>query len=318
MTSWLCSIPLAAQLFAQCGPAEPLAVGYVEGEYTLLAPISTARLLEVPVRRGERLKAGAIVAEQERRDAEIAVAEAEAAASKAKAQLENLRQGKRPEEIAVIEAALTSAAAKLNEARRNLQRQQDLARRGFSSQSDLEAAGTTVETAQASVAELTANLAVARLPARDEEIVAASSAAEQAVASLEAARWRLEQRSIAAPADGQVNDVLLRQGEVSGPSAPVVSFLPDGATKLKLYVAEPSLAGLRQGARLQVRCDGCGDNQFAIISYIADEPEFTPPVIYSLNRRQKLVYLVEARPEAEAARLKPGQIVDVVLAGDGS
>ncbi len=47
---------------------------------------------------------------------------------------------------------------------------------------------------------------------------------------------------------------------------------------------------------------------------MADEPEFTPPVIYSLENRQKLVYLVEARPEGERTVLKPGQIVDVRLA----
>jgi HlyD family secretion protein len=53
------------------------------------------------------------------------------------------------------------------------------------------------------------------------------------------------------------------------------------------------------------------------VSYISPEPEFTPPVIYSLETRQKLVYLVEARPEADAQRLQPGQIVDMVLPGAG-
>jgi HlyD family secretion protein len=48
------------------------------------------------------------------------------------------------------------------------------------------------------------------------------------------------------------------------------------------------------------------------VTYVADSPEFTPPVIYSLENRQKLVYLVEARPDAGAEALKPGQIVDVL------
>jgi len=62
-----------------------------------------------------------------------------------------------------------------------------------------------------------------------------------------------------------------------------------------------------------VRCDGCGAGLRARISYISADPEFTPPVIYSLESRQKLVYLVEARPEPGATMLKPGQIVDVDL-----
>ncbi len=52
----------------------------------------------------------------------------------------------------------------------------------------------------------------------------------------------------------------------------------------------------------------------ARITYLADGPEFTPPVIYSTGNRQKLVYLTEARPE-DGHSLKPGQIVEVALPG---
>jgi len=66
------------------------------------------------------------------------------------------------------------------------------------------------------------------------------------------------------------------------------------------------------GARLRVHCDACPPGLTATVSYVSDAPEFTPPVIYSLQNRQKLVYLIEARPDLGAA-LKPGQIVDVDL-----
>ncbi|TIR28056.1 MAG: HlyD family secretion protein, partial [Mesorhizobium sp.] len=42
--SFLCSLPLAALLFSACAPAPPLAVGYVEGDYVLLAPIEVAQV----------------------------------------------------------------------------------------------------------------------------------------------------------------------------------------------------------------------------------------------------------------------------------
>jgi HlyD family secretion protein len=67
------------------------------------------------------------------------------------------------------------------------------------------------------------------------------------------------------------------------------------------------------GTKLKVHCDGCAPGLTATVSYVADGPEFTPPVIYSLQNRQKLVYLLEARPDDTTA-LKPGQIVDVSLA----
>ena len=52
----------------------------------------------------------------------------------------------------------------------------------------------------------------------------------------------------------------------------------------------------------------------ARITFIASEPQFTPPVIYSLKEREKLVFLVEARPVKKLAKpLRPGQPVDVAL-----
>lgn len=312
--SLLCALPLAASLFASCAAAPPLAVGYVEGEYVLLAPIETAQLRSLDVRRGDRVGAGEVLAALESDDARLAVAEAEAALAQAEAQLADLKRGKRPEEIAVLEAALRSAEAQAGEARRVLERTRDLNRRGIATQAELDKAQTTLELAEASVGQAEANLVVAGLSAREETIKAAEGQVERARAALEQARWRLDKRAIVAPAAGRVYDVIRNPGDIAGPTAPVVSLLPDGAVKLKLYVPEPLFSSVQVGALLSVRCDGCPDDLAARVSYASPEPEFTPPVIYSLETRQKLVHLVEARPEGEAAMLKPGQIVDVRLA----
>ena len=77
--SLLCALPLAASLFSACAPAAPLAVGYVEGEYVLLAPLDTAQITDVAVRRGDRVEPGRQIAALDKGDAEIAVGQAEAA-----------------------------------------------------------------------------------------------------------------------------------------------------------------------------------------------------------------------------------------------
>ncbi len=92
-----------------------------------------------------------------------------------------------------------------------------------------------------------ASLAVARLPARPEEITAAENAVKQARAALDQAKWRLDRRTLRAPAEGDINDVIRRPGEMAGPSAPVLSFLPLGAVKLKVYVGERSLSSISVG-----------------------------------------------------------------------
>lgn len=312
MIGFVCAIPLISALFDDCGIPPPFATGYVEGEYVLIAPLASAQLLELPVARGDRVAAGQLVARMESRDAEIAVAQARGGLAQAENQLANLQQGKRPEEIRVLEAALDSARAQADDAGKEVARQESLRTRNVTAQAQLDQVRTLAEVARARVAQAEAELAVARLPARPQEIEAARASVEQARATLEAAIWQLDQRRLTVPAAGVIFDLIRRPGELAGPSAPVLSYLPDGATKLRLYVPEAEISQIAVGAPLQVHCDGCADAS-ATVTYVSDDPEFTPPVIYSLQNRQKLVYLIEARPDAGSAALKPGQIVDVDL-----
>ncbi|MER9108582.1 HlyD family efflux transporter periplasmic adaptor subunit [Mesorhizobium sp. M0848] len=312
--SFLCSLPLAAQLFSACAPAAPLAVGYVEGDYVLLAPIEVAQVETVTVKRGDRVVLGTTVVTLESADAKIAVAQAEAGLAQAQAQLADLQIGKRPEEIAVLKAEVDMASAQAADAKRKYDRAADLFKRGAGTQADFDTASATLETANAQVGQANANLAVGGLPARPETIKAADNQVKQAQAALEQAQWRLSKRVLAAPSPGRVNDVIRNPGDTSGPTAPVISILPDGAVKLSVYIPESAFSSVKVGTLLGVHCDGCGPDVKARVSYVSPDPEFTPPVIYSLENRQKLVYLVEARPEGDAGPLQPGQIVDVDLA----
>ncbi len=315
MADFVCSIPVLATFFAACTGLPPLATGYVEGEFRLIAPITTTRVESLSVRRGDRLREGQTIAIMETRDAAIALAEANAGLQLAESQLANLREGRRAAEIQVIAASLASAEAEVREAEREAQRLSGLQQRGIAPQTQADDAQTRLDIAKAREAEVQANLAVARLPARPHEIEAAVASVSQAKARVAAARWQLERRTLTAPAAGAVHEVLRTDGEIAGPQAPVVTLLPDGAVLLRLYVPERDVASITPGTVLRVNCDGCDDIQTATVTYVSDQPEFTPPVIYSLDNRQKLVYLIEARPDPGSDRLKPGQIVDVRLRG---
>ncbi|PPB80696.1 HlyD family secretion protein [Albidovulum inexpectatum] len=316
MAGLICAIPIVSQLLSACAPPGPIATGYVEGEFLLIAPVATAQIDVLEVERGDTVSTGDVLARMERRDAQIALAEANSALAQAESRLADLRAGRRPEEIRVVEAELASARAQAAEAERAAIRLRELFQRGAAAQSQLDDAETRAAVARARVAEVEANLAVARLPARAHEIAAAEAAVAQARARRDAAAWQLDQRTLTAPAPGRVDEILRRAGEIAGPQAPILSILPDGGALLRLYVSEPDLARIAPGVRLVVNCDGCPPGSHATVTYVSDEPEFTPPVIYSLENRQKLVWLVEARPDRPEPWMKPGQIVDVALAGD--
>lgn len=309
MVDLLCAIPLIAGLFSACEPPPPLATGYVEGEYVAVTPLATARIMAIPVHLGERVEKGALLAQVDDADAMIALSAAEAALGRAESELANLEEGSRPEELAVIEASVVSARANAARTDKEAARQKRLLQERASSQSQYDAAQAAADMAIAAVAEAEARLASGRLPAREKQIDAARAAVREATANRDAASWALEQRRLVAPSTGTVTDIVRHAGEIAGPSMPVLAFLPDGAVKLRLYVGEADLASVDTETTLAVACDGCPPLS-AVVTHVADEAEFTPPVIYSRDARQKLVYRVEARPAA-GAKLKPGQIVEV-------
>ena len=152
------------------------------------------------------------------------------------------------------------------------------------------------------------------MPARTDEIRAAEADARAAREVLAQSEWRLAQRAVAAPAAGLVHDTYFVVGDWVPAGSPVASLLPPANVKVRFYVAETTLGRLKLGQAVNVACDGCAAMQPAAIAFISDRAEYTPPVLYSKENRAKLVYLVEAKPApADAAKLHPGQPVDVTL-----
>ena len=158
-----------------------------------------------------------------------------------------------------------------------------------------------------------AEAAAARVSAsaRRAQISATRAQAEQAEGGAREVAIRVGQLSPAAPADARVDKIFYQQGEWVNANQPVMSLLADDAIKLRFYVSEGEIARYRPGATIAFSCDGCAAGLRARISYVSPRPEFTPPVIFSRDTRDRLVFLVEARPE-RPARLQPGQPIDVV------
>jgi HlyD family secretion protein len=317
IVAWLSGALVAvAAAFGLGGDGGPLQVqGYVEGEYVYVGAPVAGRLETLQVARGDRVEAGAPLFRLDRSSEQPARDDAAARLARAEANLADLRKGRRPSEIASIEAQLAQAKAMLALSQAKLERRQPLA--DAVSREDVEEARAEHERDRARVAELEAELKTAQLGARADEIEAAEAEVGAARAQLAQAEWRLGELSQPAPQAGLVIDTLYRRGEWVAAGAPVVSLLPPDNVKVRFFVPEPRLGAIAVGDEVEVRCDACPPDLVADISFIAPEAEYTPPVIYSREMRAKLVYLVEARPRQPDA-LRPGQPVDVTLAGPTS
>ena len=305
----------AALAVASCSdPVPEVLQGYAEGEYVRVATPFAGQLQRLAVKRGDQVKSGDPLFALEQANEAAARREAADRLARAQAQLENLRKAKRPTEIEAVRAELDQAEAALKLADANLKRQEELFRANFISRERLDDARTAVARDRARVAEMRAQLATANLPARTDEIRAAEAEVAAARAALDQADWRLGQKAQRAPQDALVQETLFVQGEWVPAGAPVVSLLPPGNIKVRFFVPEKQLGAVRIGQPVQMSCDGCGAPIAGAVTYIAPQAEFTPPVIYSRERREKLVFLAEARPAAaDATKLHPGQPVEVTL-----
>lgn len=310
------TIALAVLLAGCAEKVVPGYAGYVEAEYVRVASALSGHLIRLAVARGDEVQAKAPLFVLESESERAARAEAEARMARAQAALANLEKARRPPEIAAAKAQLAQAEATLAQAEADLQRSRKLVGDGFLSPQKLDEAVTTRDRSRGQVAQLTAEVAVANLPARADEIAAARAEQKAATDAVAQAQWRVDQKTQFAPVAGLVADTLYRPGEWVSAGAPVVSLLPPENIKVRFFVPEPALAGLHVGDPVTVICDGCGGPIAAKVTFIAPEAEYTPPVIYSRENRTKLVFLVEARPATPQAALRPGLPVEVKRAGD--
>jgi HlyD family secretion protein len=140
----------------------------------------------------------------------------------------------------------------------------------------------------------------------------AVSSLRVAEARVNTSETRLARRKGFAPVAGTVQQIYFRVGEMVPAQRPVLSIMPPGNMKLRFFVPETDLAKLAIGDEVRVACDACAANLTAKIYFIATSAEYTPPVIYSLEERNKLVYLIQARPSRPDA-LRVGQPIDIYL-----
>ncbi len=308
------AMTLALPLLGCSGSGGRTFQGYVEGEYVYMASSQPGRLEHLAVSRGQQVERGAALFTLEATEEKAEQSQARQQLAAAEAQLADLETGKRPPEVAVVQAQLAQAEAAAQKSALQRERDQAQYRSGGISREQLEATLAQAASDAAHVEELASQLEVARLPGREQQLKAQTRQVQAAHAVLEQADWRVGEKSIAAPSAGLVYDTMYREGEWVGPGNPVVRMLPPQNIKVRFYVPEPVLGGLTVGRRVSLHCDGCAADVAATVTFVSDEAEYTPPVIYSNETRGKLIYMIEAHPTpGDAVKLHPGQPLEVRL-----
>ena len=298
---------------------DPVFTGYAEADLVYVASSGPGLLERLDVARGTRVDANASLFALDTESERIERSAAQARMQRAQSQVQNLSKGRRPPEVQVVQQQVAQAEAELEMSAQQLKRNEALVAQGFVADIRLDELRSARDRDQAKVAELRAQLVVARTASRPDEIAAAEAERRAADYDLAQVAWREQQKVRRAPQAALVYDVLFRVGEWVPAGTPVVALQPDSALKIRFFVSQARLAQLAVGTRVLVSCDGCPANLAATVSFVSPQAEFTPPVIYSNESRDKLVFLVEAHPDdATRLALKPGQPVDVRLQAPAS
>lgn len=289
--------------------------GYIEGEALYLSSSTAGPVSLVSVVRGQRVAAGQALFALDAAPLVAQRDQAAAALAEAEARLDDARKGQRPQELAVTDAQRAAAAAALRQAQADYDRIAPLVRQGIYAPARLDAVRAARDSAAATLKAVTSQRAAQTLGARPDVVRAAEAQARQARDGLAEAQAQLDRTGPKAPANARVEQVFFQPGEWAAANQPVVSLIPDDRVKVRFFAPQKDLSRYAIGRRIRFGCDGCAPGMGATIDYVSPRPEFTPPIIYSRDSRDRLVFLVEARPDAPRA-LAPGQPVDVTPPGD--
>ncbi|MCP5367974.1 MAG: HlyD family efflux transporter periplasmic adaptor subunit [Hyphomicrobiales bacterium] len=288
-------------VLAGCEEPDPdLVYGYAEGRFRLLAPESAGLIETLLVAEGEELTAGSVIAHLDSRLELARLDEAQARAEAAEARLRDSSQGGRAPEIRAARELLAQAQAQAREARDDLGRVRPLFDKGVVPRARLDTAEAAARSADARVSELRERLTLVELPARENVIAAQKSDLEAAQAAVAAAREALAKRTLASPGPGRVERLLREPGEMAGPTAPILRYLPTGAMVAIGFIPEAQLGRFALGDRLSVACDGCADGLTVTVTSISEKAAFTAPTIFSDRERARLVFRMEARFAGDA------------------
>lgn len=152
----------------------------VSNRQSKLAMQASGKLIDVPVKLGDAVTAGQVLARLDPTPLELKVKEAEAQLLTAQLKLDQLKAGSRPEDIAQAEASVAAAQAKLTDVQAGTARQDIVAQ-----QASVDSAAANVRSAQAKLDQVKAGATADAISGAENSVVSAQASLQKAQLALE-------------------------------------------------------------------------------------------------------------------------------------
>lgn len=304
-----------AVLLAGCnGHSDREVQGYVEGDFVRISLPASGVVESVSVKRGDHVARGAVLFTLDSEREQAALDKARSELDVAEAQLSNLQAAVRNDEISALEAEIKELKAQLVYTSTSYRRKFGLSRAGAASIDEVERLRSEEQAIKAKILAAESRLRLGQQSiGRDGEIEAAQKTLKYRLAAVRGAEADLALRQAVAPADAVVNDIIYRPGETVTGGQAVLELLPPQNVKARFFLSPGQIGWVAENPEITLQCEGCGKGVSARVSYVASEASYRPPVLYSRNQSERLVFLTEAVPLNSVELLRPGQPLKVVF-----
>jgi HlyD family secretion protein len=137
---------------------------------------------------------------------------------------------------------------------------------------------------------------------------------EQAKANLNLIDIQIGKMTVAAPSDGVILTSTVKQGEVIGAGSTAMTLGDLSNLTIVVYVPETLYGQLNLGQSATILVDSFpGETFTAAVIEIANQAEFTPRNVQSVEGRGATVYAITLRVNDPEGKLKPGMPADVTF-----
>ncbi len=310
------------------------ATGYIVAHHKIEANSKvTGRVAWIGVEKGDKVKEGQILVRLEDQEFRAQYEQAKGAADMAQAQLAELQNGSRPEEIQQADHNLSEAKATAINDKATLDRTKNLVAQGVLSQQALDDATAKYEASQQRAHSLEQSYQLAKLGPRAEEITRAKGALAQAEGAAAYAKEQLNATVIRAPITGTILDRSVEKGELltgqfASAARPVFSLADLNDLQVELDIAQDDFARLTPKQKAMVTVDAFPDRkyngQIAEVSPEANRQKATVQVkVQVLNPDEYLrpemnatAKFIADEPKKEAASSPAGVFVPTIAVRD--
>jgi multidrug resistance efflux pump len=273
--------------------------GSIEARDVEVGSLVGGRVASVLVEEGAAVRAGQPLVTFETDLGALQIREQRAVVDQARANLARVRAGPRKEEV-------VRARAQSENAERERSRLKSLRDQGLIPHQQYDDAATAAKTVLETYRELERG-------SRVEDVRAAEAALDQAEQRLAFLLRQSQETVVKAPADGIVEALDVRPGDLIAPNQPVARILEPGQLWVRVWVPEPLLGKVRLGSRATITVDTYPGREFSgKVVDIREQGEYTPRNVQTLKQRMDQVFGVKVAVEPTPV-LKPGMAALVRL-----